>query len=261
MAKIGLLRGGSESFRSFSSAVRRMVDSLSSKSRSSDAGKFDPEQFIEKELRSVVASISNDRERRQYDMYTNEEMRCKEAVSGSAEVRYRLGGYYSDEETDAYDLKKAFQCYYKAAVQGQAEAMYAVGRFYYEGWVVGYNLIEAENWYRRAAEKGLAKAEWGMEHILFGYLAAEHNRTGGRSNARTEYIEKEMLYWRKRAAAHGHPDAVYELGLAYMEGIDVEQDERAGLKMIIKAADTGCEEAMESLNENFYRQLRRKYNI
>ena len=65
MAKIGLLRGGSESFRSFSSAVRRMVDSLFSKSRSSDAGKFDPEQFIEKELRSVVASISNDRERRQ----------------------------------------------------------------------------------------------------------------------------------------------------------------------------------------------------
>ncbi len=194
-------------------------------------------------------------------MGTNEELQSKEAVSDSAEAQYRLGEYYSDKGTEAYDLKKAFHCYYKAAVQGHAEAMYAVGLFYYQGLAVGYDLIEAEKWHRRAAEKGLAKAEWGMEHILFDYLVAEHNRIRGRYNARTRYLNKEILYWRKRAAAHGHPDALYELGLNYIEGIGVKQDDRRGLKLIIKAADMGCKEAMESLNENFYRQLRKKYNI
>lgn len=194
-------------------------------------------------------------------MGANEELQSKEAVPGSAEAQYRLGEYYSDEGTEAYDLKKAFHCYYKAAVQGHAEAMYAVGLFYYQGLAVGYDLIKAENWYRRAAEKGLAKAEWGMEHVLFDYLVAEHNRIRGRCNARTKYLNKEMLYWRNKAATHGNPYALYELGLNYIEGIGVKQDERTGLKLIIKAADMGCEEAMESLNENFYRQLRKKYNI
>ncbi len=154
-------------------------------------------------------------------METNEEMWRKDAELGCAEAQYRLGEYYSDEKTETYDLKTAFQWYYKAAVQGHAEAMYAVGLFYYQGRVVGYNLIEAENWYRRAAKKRLAKAEWGMEHILFDYWAAELNRTGGRFNKRTEYIEEEILYWRKRAASHGHPNAVYELGIDYLEGINV----------------------------------------
>ncbi len=194
-------------------------------------------------------------------MFTNEKMRRQEAASGNAEVQYQLAEFYSSEGTEAYDLKKAFQCYYKAAVQGHAEAMYAVGLFYYQGQVVGYDLIEAENWYRKAAETGLAKAEWGMEHILFDYLVAEHNRTGGRLNARTEYINKEILYWRNRAAAHGDPDAVYELGLDYIGGIDVEQDERTGIKMIIKAAAMGCEDAVESLGEDFYRHLRRKHSL
>lgn len=193
-------------------------------------------------------------------MDTYEEMQSKEAVSGSAEAQYRLGEYYSDEGTEAYDLKKAFQYYYKAAVQGHAEAMYAVGLFYYQGLAVGYDLIKAENWYRRAAEKGLAKAEWGMEHVLFDYLVAEHNRTGGRFNARTDYLEKEILYWRKRAASHGNPNAIYELGLDYIEGIDVKQDDRIGLKMIIEAADMGCEAAIASLNEDFYQNLRKKHD-
>lgn len=194
-------------------------------------------------------------------MDRNEEMWCKEAVSGSAEAQYQLGEYYSDEGTETYDLKKAFQCYYKAAVQGHAEAMYAVGCFYYQGRVVAYNLIEAENWYRKAAEKGSAWAEWGMEHIFFDYLAAEHNRTGGRLNARREYLEKEILYWRKRAAAHGNPNALCELGHNYIEGIDVKQDGRTGIKMIIEAAHLGCEEAIASLNENYYRHLRKEYNL
>lgn len=64
MSQICLLSGRSDSSRSFSSAVRRMVDSLSSKSRRANAGKFDPGQLVEKELRSVVASISNDRDRK-----------------------------------------------------------------------------------------------------------------------------------------------------------------------------------------------------
>ncbi len=194
-------------------------------------------------------------------MGTNEELQSKEAVSGSAEAQYRLGEYYSDEGTEAYDLKKAFKCYYKAAIQGHPEAMYAVGLFYYQGWAVGYDLIEAENWYRRAAEKGLAKAEWGMEHVLFDYLVAEHNRIRGRCNARTKYLNKEMLYWRNKAAKHGNPNALYELGLNYIEGIGVKQDERTGLKLIIKAADMGCEEAIAGLSEIYYRCLRKKYNL
>lgn len=194
-------------------------------------------------------------------MGTNEELQSKEAVSGSAEAQYRLGEYYSDEGTEAYDLKKAFHCYYKAAVQGHAEAMYAVGLFYYQGLAVGYDLIKAENWYRRAAEKGLAKAEWGMEHVLFDYLVAGYNRIGGRCNARTKYLNKEMLYWRRKAAAHGNPNAVYELGIDFIEGIDVRQDDRRGLKLIIKSADMGCEEAISSLGEDFYLHLRRKHNL
>lgn len=178
-----------------------------------------------------------------------------------AEAHYRMGEYYSKERNAGYNLKAAFQRYFKAAFLGHAEAMYEVGNFYYQGQVVSYNLIEAENWYRMAADKGSASAEWGMTHVIYDYWLAELHRTGGQSNARTEYLKKEMLYWRKRAAAHGHPNALFELGIDHIEGIDVQQDDRTGLKLIIKAADMGCGEAVECLNEDFYRHLRKKLNL
>lgn len=54
----------------------------------------------------------------------------------------------------------------------------------------------------------------------------------------------------KKSKAVSEPERDYLLGLAYVFGIDVEVDRERGFRLIERAADAGCEEAMHKLSQN-----------
>ena len=55
--------------------------------------------------------------------------------------------------------------------------------------------------------------------------------------------ELEGAYWVKKAADQGHVDAWYQLGVMYLEGVGVTEDEHMALEYISQAAATHHAEA------------------
>ncbi len=61
--------------------------------------------------------------------------------------------------------------------------------------------------------------------------------------------ERDLLAWQKKRAEEGSDNAQYELGMRYMTGNGVEQDEKQGREWIEKAAKNGNAKAVKKLEE------------
>ncbi len=184
------------------------------------------------------------------------------AKRGDKFAQFRLGQCYSEGYLVEKDLETAFNWYLKSAEQGYSSAQFEVAMAYYLGDSVTYNLFEAEKWCRKAAEQGHVEAEMLMVHIASIFWFYEHKRAGYSENEKTKEYSEKQLYWLKKAAADGHPEALYQMGQEYICGVNVEEDVKKGVELIKLAARKGYEEACEDIEGSILLQsLAMKYEI
>jgi len=65
-----------------------------------------------------------------------------------------------------------------------------------------------------------------------------------------EYEEAFMMY--QELSTEGNPEAMYNLGVMYFDGVGVEQDYREGIKYFKKAADEGFVKAQFALGVKYF---------
>jgi TPR repeat protein len=120
------------------------------------------------------------------------------------------------------------------AAGASASAAFILGRLYDEGWGVRKSSRRAFEWYKRAAREGSKEA---LFFVGSAYLRGEGTR---RNNAKA-------LGWFRRSAAVGDQTGAYMEALSVFEGIGVSKDEKAGMKLLLKAARGGSGESMDYL--------------
>ncbi len=164
------------------------------------------------------------------DLGTAERWFQKAADQGEARGQYQLGVLYEEEERMP---QKAFGFYRRAAEMGLVEAMTALYLAYRYGRGVEANQEEGKKWIVKAAETGSAYAQ-----CLLGF-SYEHARWEGSGyNRRLPPPNMpEAVLWYRKSSEQGWAGGQYRLGLCYVNGTGVEQDEERGLELIRKAAD------------------------
>ena len=127
----------------------------------------------------------------------------------------------------------------KAAQASCQEAYSILGDIYMNGLGVESNLSEALTWYEKAAEKGDADAQ-----NIVGNLY---------SNQELNFIDlnKAFKYY-QMAATQNHQYGMLNFGLCYATGDGCEVDMVKAHEWIEKAANEGCPEAQEWLNNNSF---------
>ncbi len=154
---------------------------------------------------------------------------------------------------------ETFEIYKKEALAGNAESAFVVGECYEYGSPVERNINEAIHWYRIARDLGDRRAKTSLERLAWeGYSVdpkADAGSSGENNQAARDTIEegapmevdqrgdRKLFVNAKRLAKIGDADNEYLLGIYYMQGSGVKQNEKKGVKWLKKAAKQGVEEA------------------
>lgn len=187
--------------------------------------------------------------------------RCWEraARAGSAEGQYRLAELALSGHEVPLDSVAAAQWLSSAAESGHAQAQLRLAGLYAQGLGVERDWGRAALWYERAAENGLTQAQWSLGNLLSvggpglpldikramvlcklaakqGYAPAQ--ATMGNLLAQANQHARAVTWWR-RAAAQGDSEALYNLGMALLNGNGVDQDQVAGFDALMRAAQQG----------------------
>lgn len=204
----------------------------------------------------------------------------KAAEQGYASAQYNLGRCYEQGIGVGTDWAKAAEWYTKAAEQGNALAQNFIGYcFRYGLGGVEQDLNKAVEWLTKAAEQGNAYARKNLENlcwdcwegdikyydptkVLDWFLEAAGQGNGEALDFVLRYLgdgfevrervekiknKKTVFEVLAKAADIGNVKAQYRLGIWYIEGVFVKQDEREGFKRVINAGEQGSEEAKELL--------------
>jgi hypothetical protein len=150
----------------------------------------------------------------------------KAASKGNAEAMYHLAYMWENGQGRDQDYAKAMQWYKKAIENNYHDALIALGIIYQNNDLFS----EAENCYKLAATKGINS---GLE--LLGFLNLHQQKY------------HEALDWFQKAAHKKEKEAMYQIGLMYMDGLGVKASEIEAKKWFKKAADDGHKEAKEKL--------------
>lgn len=142
------------------------------------------------------------------------------AEAADAEAQYWLGRIYQDGKLLPADKEKSNHWYRKAASQGSGLAEYMLCLHQSEP-----DSLDRERCMLRAAEKGVPEAQFWLgvafdQHLWFGVTD-----------------EVEALYWFRKSAEGGNPDAQAELGTRYEWGDGVRQDYAQAALWYRRAAD------------------------
>lgn len=116
----------------------------------------------------------------------------------------------------------------KAAEAGDIESMRKLGELY----KTPHNVT----WLKRAAEAGDSESAYHLGEIY--------------ASGWSEGSLKKSAKWRRKAAESNHLMAMFKLGLMYLEGKGVVQNETKALNLITSAASAGNKEAIEYLAGN-----------
>lgn len=158
----------------------------------------------------------------------------------------------------------------RRAAGGDARAQDALGRYYYEG-AGAPDYPEAFKWTRQAAGKGVVEAEARLGRMLLTGLGAPDQDEDGafqqflkaarQGHPEASYqvalaytvgqgvkeSEAEAFRWAGVAARKGHPGAQYMLGMMYLKGWCVKSDLRQACGWLLKAGMQGVVPAIEVL--------------
>ncbi len=194
------------------------------------------------------------------------------AYSGDPKVQMQLGHFLLDMPGKVLEFKNAIYWYKKAFAQGRRDACYYIG-YSYQRLHDGDSL--APLWYQRGADLGddssKAALAWmlltdktvkqGVQKALmiFSDLAEKGHRgamfTMGRFYADENLpvlspLPRDMaqaLVWYRKAAEKEHTAAMEMLGQHLLEGSSSIENEREGVKWLIKAEATGTWSAKKRL--------------
>jgi TPR repeat protein len=119
-----------------------------------------------------------------------------------------------------------------AARQGQGGAMVELYRRYQDGRGVDADAAQAVGWLTQAAEAGNGAAQAYLGYHNESLLKWDPVSESSPSNNMPVAVE-----WYRRSAKQGHAGGEYHLGLCYLEGKGVAQDEERGLELIRQSAD------------------------
>ncbi len=167
------------------------------------------------------------------------------AERGHVLSHLNLGSLY---ETEAEPVK-AFGHFEQAAEAGNSEAMVKLYFQYWRGNGVTRDRTKAMEWLRKSAA---AKNPWA--ECLMGYQCEQVEWVGqGREHHLTKPDLHGALRWYRRSAAQGWAGGQYYLGLMYLKGEVVAQDEVRGLELIRAAADQDHDYALRELADLYAR--------
>ncbi|KAJ1451165.1 hypothetical protein M885DRAFT_530461 [Pelagophyceae sp. CCMP2097] len=166
---------------------------------------------------------------------------AEETSADEAEDNFQLGeAYRSGADGVEQDAARAVKMYRAAALGGHARAEFLLGVCYYKGEGVERDADVATTWIRRAADRGLAEAQTNVGRLC------QRGAPGSRSAARS-YVE--AVEWFTLAAKQGEPNAVYNLGCCFENGLGVEADFDEALRLYKVAVERGCEDAQEAVDD------------
>ena len=143
-----------------------------------------------------------------------------------------LGWMYGYEAATPINQETAFKFYQRAAELGQTDAMYEIYLLYQNQTGVVTNQAEAMKWLGKAAE-----GDNCMAQCLLGYFYEypEWEVSGNKRRLPPPNMP-EAVRWYRSSADRSWADGQYHLGLCYIAGKGVEQDEEHGLELIRQAA-------------------------
>lgn len=163
----------------------------------------------------------------------------------SALARLNLGLLY---ESDG-DQDRAFRYYLQAAEAGDSDAMAQVYLCYWTAKGVAADHAKAMEWLRKSAD-----AENPFGQCLMGYRCENPEWVG--SGPAWHQLPADLpgaLEWYRKSAAQNWAGGQYHLGMMYLEGEAVAQDEARGLELIRAAADQNLGDALAELADLYAR--------
>jgi TPR repeat protein len=155
-----------------------------------------------------------------------------------------LGWIYGYGEPSIRDEAAAVTYYLKAAEQGEIDAMYELYLCHWDGKGVAESRDDAFKWLTKAAESGSAVAQCQLGIRLERPSNYDVVPVIFKPNNMPEAIR-----WYRKAMAQDFAGGYCRLGLCYLEGKGVVQDEERGVELIRKAADQGQQYSLVKLAE------------
>lgn len=155
--------------------------------------------------------------------------------------RVNLGEIYLEQG----QTQKAVALFQEAADQGSPNAMAELYRVYWDGNGVPVDHKKAFEWLIKSASNGYV---WAQNTLGEGYEIIGWEDDDSRSGIRPKAPNWGQAFrWYRLAAEQGSSEAQDHLGMLYVRGQGVEQDEARGLELVRAAADQGLEAALHDL--------------
>ena len=152
----------------------------------------------------------------------------EKAEAGDAEAQWKMGLLYLSKIAAAKSLtpqEKAIDWYTLAATNGESMGALGLGSIYSSGKVAPRDAVKSVYWFQKSVE--LSKAQ-GKPNYYFD------NRLAG-----------------AQAGGSGSDESQLYIGVCYLYGWGVPQDEKAAKKWLRKSASLGNADAMKLLKEHF----------
>jgi TPR repeat protein len=166
----------------------------------------------------------------QKDLGAAETWFAKAAEKGNAVAELKLALLYDQDEGMP---DKAISFYKQAADDGDTDAMASLYLVYSNGRGVAVDRAEGVKWLTKAAEAGSAHAQC----LLGDYHENPRWETAGGRMVLPPPNMPEAVRWYRLSADQGWAGGQYHLGLCYLAGNGVEQNEEHGLELLRQAAD------------------------
>ncbi len=158
------------------------------------------------------------------------------ATAGYAPAQCYLGSLYFDGSGVEMDREEGVAWWTRAAEQGDALAQGNLGFAYAEGIGAKQDREQSVKWYMKAAEGDEENSAFTLEKL------EEISE-----DSKLEQDCAQVLDWFISAHRQGDADAQYNLAMAYMGGVFVDQDYALARKWLERAADQGSAMAQAGL--------------
>ncbi|MFT8872581.1 MAG: sel1 repeat family protein [Sporolactobacillus sp.] len=165
----------------------------------------------------------------------------KAADAGYAPAMYELANLLLDGLYVPQELKQAKKLLEAAAGKGNADAQLALYSYFFSG----YKTLKNAHVNRERAYKWLFRAAQTLPAAQ--YEIWQLSKSGNYPDLDITY--KEALDFLFKSAARKYSPALYRVGLAFGEGVDVEKDTSRGITLIEEAVALHNPEAMYTLSQ------------
>lgn len=132
------------------------------------------------------------------------------------------------------DIKKGASLIREAAMRGWVPAQGQMGFMYFEDFVKEGDAEEAMNWILKSVEQGNLTS--------FQFLGKFYLKKGDGAKA---------MEWFKKGIQEGDPEATFRLGLMFLQGNGVGQNDQEGFRWVRQAALQGDSDAINTLGVYF----------